>query len=138
MIRDSDGTPVQAMVVLATFPSKAAAARAMGVTRTAIVFAVENGTQSAGKWWRYTDMPASCQPLRQAKRTSVIASDGEIFATRISVVRAHAFGERLTAREEGRELMRLTRAIQDGRKYRGRSWRVLTIEDLAKSRQAVA
>lgn len=59
------------------FPSVRSAAKSFGVYPTAIRYAVESGTRSCGYWWRYFDMPISCQPLQPAKNKRIRMSGCE-------------------------------------------------------------
>ncbi len=135
MIRDSDGTPVMALQMVGMFPSKAAAARHFGVTRSHVYEAVENGHQCKGVWFRYSDMPAKFQPLRDARETPVVrVHDGVMFKSKSAVIGDAAPAVAQRSNEWHREWMRLSRSIERGVPYCGHVYRLATVKDLSPAK----
>ena len=125
-------TPVQCLALVHTFTNKAAAARFYGVNRNVIAAAVENGTLACGMWWRYSDMPAVHQPLRDARLKPVIRDDGVQFESMTMAVEAE-LGTDIDRATRRREQMQIRRKVARGKPYRGHIYRLLTARDLEPS-----
>jgi hypothetical protein len=122
-------TPVVALEITTKgrFKSICEAATSLKVNPNAIREAVLTGTRCGGLWWRFLDMPATCQPLKQTKQVQVYRDDDKHFDGIAAVVYEHhpeLAGENTrSSRAMHREHMRVTRAIQREKPYEGRLYR---------------
>ncbi len=117
MIHDNDGCPVIVYKIVGRYPSKMAASRAMGIGRTTMHNAVEGGRQVGDHWFRYADMPASCQPLRVGKLRGIGSDDGTSYPSISALVRELHAGE--SPDVQNRNRVRIERAINRGKAYLG-------------------
>jgi hypothetical protein len=110
--------PVRPVGTRHKFESIEEAARWADVWPNAIRVAVERGIQAAGFWWRYSDMPAWCQPLRPPQGNPIVRDDGKTFEQMTDAIPRYFRG----VKRRNREWMRLDRAIRRGQAYRGHTY----------------
>lgn len=102
------------------FVSVAAAARWVGVCRSRVRRAAQDGTRAGGYWWRYADMPAKCQPLCAPKSVPLICVETrQPFNGFAEVIRGVVGHMRSRSKPYHRELTRLRRAFLAGQPYCG-------------------
>ncbi len=112
---------VQSLTAVETYPSKAAAADAMGVSYNALTEAINRGGQCAGMWWREID-PVIPQFYQQPKSIRVTRDDGVVFKSIKSAVNAYFIDSIPDKAQWHREYMALSRAMRRGKPWRGHSY----------------
>ena len=122
-------TPVVALEIKTKgrFKSIGDAAAELKLTPSGIREAAMTGQRFGGYWWRYLDMPATCQPLRSAKNVQIVREDDGEHFDGITAVMLHHHPELASVAKDDqarhREHMRATRAIHRGKAYEGRVYR---------------